>query len=55
MGGEIKVVKKNGPGTLMKLYLLLNTHTDDVGMHYHTEFPKLNVVMSIYNYLSFYK
>ncbi|KAL4577715.1 hypothetical protein LXL04_013826 [Taraxacum kok-saghyz] len=28
MGGEIRVVKKNGPGTLMQLYLLLNTPID---------------------------
>lgn len=28
MGGEIKVIKKNGPGTLMRLYLLLNAPVD---------------------------
>ncbi|GFY92313.1 histidine kinase 1 [Actinidia rufa] len=32
MGGETKVVKKkNGPGTLMKLYLLLNIPQDTTG------------------------
>lgn len=33
MGGEIKVVKKNGPGTLMRLYLLLNAPTDGAEQH----------------------
>ncbi|KAK2984499.1 hypothetical protein RJ640_016885 [Escallonia rubra] len=31
MGGEIKVVKKNGPGTLMQLYLLLSAPVDRTG------------------------
>ncbi|XP_019177444.1 PREDICTED: histidine kinase 1-like isoform X2 [Ipomoea nil] len=35
MGGEIKVVKKNGPGTLLRLYLLLNTPTDGAEQHSH--------------------
>ncbi|KAM7516120.1 hypothetical protein LguiA_005703 [Lonicera macranthoides] len=33
MGGEIKVVKKNGPGTLMRLYLLLGAPEDGTGDH----------------------
>ncbi|GFY87908.1 histidine kinase 1 [Actinidia rufa] len=38
MGGEIKVVKKNGPGTLMQLYLLLNTPPDTAGKHCSLKF-----------------
>ena len=38
MGGEIKVVKKNGPGTLMQLYLLLNTPPDSAGKHCQLKF-----------------
>ncbi|KAL4342683.1 hypothetical protein HN51_060966 [Arachis hypogaea] len=33
MGGEIKVVKKEGPGTLMRLYLRLDTAGDDTEQH----------------------
>ncbi|KAF8410419.1 hypothetical protein HHK36_002948 [Tetracentron sinense] len=44
MGGEIKVVKKEGPGTLMQLYLLLNT---PVGMtqHCQIEFAKHSLMV----------
>lgn len=38
MGGEIKVVKKNGSGTLMQLCLLLNTPIDVTGQHGHLNF-----------------
>ncbi|CAH2049728.1 unnamed protein product [Thlaspi arvense] len=33
MGGEIKVVKKDGPGTLMQLFLLLSTPSHATGQH----------------------
>lgn len=39
MGGEIKVVKKNGPGTMMQLYLLLNTPTEGIELP-----PPLNIM-----------
>lgn len=38
MGGEIKVVKKNGPGTLMRLYLNLSTPADLDGTGKHCQF-----------------
>ncbi|CAM8909503.1 unnamed protein product [Rhodiola kirilowii] len=37
MGGEIKVVKKNGPGTLMQLHLLLRKAVDKAG-----QYPQMN-------------
>ncbi|KDP46777.1 hypothetical protein JCGZ_06565 [Jatropha curcas] len=45
MGGEIKVVKKNGPGTLMRLYLLLNTAVDGAEQHCQVDFARHNVVV----------
>ena len=38
MGGEIKVVKKNGPGTLMRLYLLLKTPADGADLPCQVDF-----------------
>ncbi|KAL3527229.1 hypothetical protein ACH5RR_011885 [Cinchona calisaya] len=38
MGGEIKVVKKNGPGTLMQLYLNLSTPADIDGAGKYCQF-----------------
>ncbi|XP_077246596.1 histidine kinase 1 [Tasmannia lanceolata] len=38
MGGEIKVVKKDGPGTLMQLYLVLSSPADGTGQHCQIEF-----------------
>lgn len=46
MGGEIKVVKKNGPGTLMRLYLLLNTPTDGTGQHCHPNLAEQTTTVS---------
>lgn len=46
MGGEIKVVKKNSPGTLMQLYLLLNTPMDGAGQHCQLEFGEHSLVVS---------
>ncbi|XP_043810032.1 histidine kinase 1 isoform X2 [Manihot esculenta] len=45
MGGEIKVVKKNGPGTLMRFYLLLNTTGDGAEHHCQVDFARHNVVI----------
>ncbi|XP_038721417.1 histidine kinase 1-like isoform X1 [Tripterygium wilfordii] len=45
MGGEIKVVKKNGPGTLMRLYLLLSTPIDGGEQHCEVDFSMHNVVV----------
>lgn len=46
MGGEIKVVKKDGPGTLMQLYLVLNTPADGTEQHCQVDLAKHNVVVS---------
>ncbi|KAJ6378450.1 hypothetical protein OIU78_028651 [Salix suchowensis] len=46
MGGEIKVVKKNGPGTLMRLYLLLKTPADGADLHCQVDFSGHNAVAS---------
>lgn len=46
MGGEIKVVKKNGPGTLMQLYLLLNAPADGTREHCSLKFPGHNLTVS---------
>lgn len=46
MGGEIKVVKKNGPGTLMQLYMVLNTPVGGTEHHYHIDFANHGVVVS---------
>ncbi|EXC35337.1 Histidine kinase 1 [Morus notabilis] len=45
MGGEIKVVKKNGPGTLMRLYLVLNTPADNTEQHCQIDFAKHGLVV----------
>ncbi|XP_052196318.1 LOW QUALITY PROTEIN: histidine kinase 1 [Diospyros lotus] len=45
MGGEIKVVKKNGQGTLMQLYLLLNTPAETAGQHWHPKFAGHNLTV----------
>lgn len=46
MGGEIKVVKKNSPGTLMQLYLILNTPADGTEQHCQIDFAKHGLVVS---------
>ena len=46
MGGEIKVVKKNGPGTLMRLFLLLNAPADGIEQHGQVDFSKHSVAVS---------
>lgn len=45
MGGEIKVVKKDGPGTLMRLYLLLSAPVDGIEQC-HVDFSKHSLVVS---------
>ncbi|KAJ8764378.1 hypothetical protein K2173_006118 [Erythroxylum novogranatense] len=45
MGGEIKVVRKEGPGTLMRLYLLLNIPVDGAEQHCQADFTRHNVVV----------
>ncbi|XP_050227819.1 histidine kinase 1 [Mercurialis annua] len=45
MGGEIKVVKKNGSGTLMRLYLLLRTPLDGTEPHCQVDFSGHNFVV----------
>ncbi|XP_071694979.1 histidine kinase 1-like [Rutidosis leptorrhynchoides] len=43
MGGEIRVVKTHGSGTLMQLYLLLNTPADVTRENYHLKFVEHNL------------
>ncbi|XP_044469579.1 histidine kinase 1-like [Mangifera indica] len=45
MGGEVKVVKKDTPGTLMRLYLLLNTPSNGSEQSCQVEFSKPTVVV----------
>lgn len=49
MGGEIRVVKKDGPGTLMRLYLLLNTPVDIPQDNYKLKYAdhNLKVVLAL--------
>ena len=46
MGGEIKIVNKNGPGTLMQLCLVLGTSTESAAQHIHAEFASHNLMVS---------
>ncbi|KAL4569046.1 hypothetical protein LXL04_024673 [Taraxacum kok-saghyz] len=43
MGGEIRVVKKNGSGTLIQLYILLSTPSDIQRESYRLKFAQLNL------------
>ncbi|XP_073060696.1 histidine kinase 1-like isoform X2 [Primulina eburnea] len=45
MNGEIKVVKKNGPGTLMQLYMLLNTPEDRTKSRYQFNLKQHNMTV----------
>lgn len=47
MGGEIKVVKKEGPGTLMRLYLCLSAPVDATEQHCQADFSNNGLVVSI--------
>lgn len=46
MNGEIKVVKKSGPGTLMQLYLLLSTPAETTKHHYQLNLKDHNLTVS---------
>jgi len=46
MGGEIKVVKKEGPGTLMRLYLRLSAPLDATEQHCQVDFANKGLVVS---------
>lgn len=46
MGGEIKIVKKEGPGTLMRLYLHLNASVDATEQHCQVDFTNNGLVVS---------
>lgn len=46
MGGEIRVVKKNGPGTLMQLYLLLSAPVDGTKEYCSLNFDEHNLTVS---------
>lgn len=50
MGGEIKVVKKNGPGTLMRLYLLLGAPEDGTGDHCQLKLAENDLTVSKVNF-----
>jgi signal transduction histidine kinase/CheY-like chemotaxis protein len=49
MGGEIKVVQKNGLGTLMRLYLILST-PDTVDQNIQPDFSKYGLVVMLSMY-----
>lgn len=46
MGGEVKVVKKDGPGTLIRIFLLLSTPAESTEQHGQMDFSKHNVAVS---------
>jgi hypothetical protein len=46
MGGEIKIIKKEGPGALMRLYLKLAAPVDATEQHFQVDFANNNLVVS---------
>lgn len=46
MRGEIKIVKKEGPGTLMRLYMQLTAPVDATEQHCQVDFANNNLVVS---------
>lgn len=50
MGGEIKLVNKNGPGSLMQLYLLLRAPIDGTTEHRNLNYSEQNLTVSANNY-----
>lgn len=46
MGGDIKVVKKNGPGTVMQLYLQLNCPAEVAGHQCQFSFEEHKIRVS---------
>ncbi|KAH9710920.1 Histidine kinase 1 [Citrus sinensis] len=51
MGGEIKVVKKNSPGTLMQLYLLLGASSESKQI-YDADFPNTVILRELLDPIS---
>lgn len=47
MGGEIRVIKKDGPGTLMQLYLLLSAPVDETRGYNSLNFAQHNLTASV--------
>lgn len=47
MGGEIRVIKKDGPGTLMQLYLLLSAPVDETRGYNSLTFAQHNLTASV--------
>lgn len=47
MGGEIKIIKKNGPGTLMRMYLLLNAPVDGREPNYLLDYAKDSITVRV--------
>ncbi|KAK1261905.1 Histidine kinase 1 [Acorus gramineus] len=45
MGGEIKVVKKDGSGTLMQLYLVFGMPLEGTGLQFHLDFGDHNFMV----------
>lgn len=52
MGGEIKVVKKSGSGTLMRLYLVLHTPASTTEENSRVDYVKHDVTVS-FDFFSF--
>ncbi|CAA2983797.1 histidine kinase 1 [Olea europaea subsp. europaea] len=47
MNGEIKVVRKNGPGTLMQLYLILSTPAESTKQQYLSNLEEKNLTVLV--------
>lgn len=47
MGGDIKIIEKNGPGTLMRLCLVLGTSSDKTALHCDVELANHSLMVSI--------
>lgn len=45
MGGDIKIVKKEGPGTLMRLYMRLTAPVDTTEQHCQVDFANNNLMV----------
>ena len=47
MGGKIRVIKKDGPGTLMQLHLLLSAHVDETRGYNSLNFAQHDLMASV--------
>ena len=47
MGGEIRVIKKDGPGTLMQLHLLLSAPVDETRGYNSLNFAQHDLMASV--------